>query len=73
MWPRKSESAFSKWSRSWDTVPIRWRSPSKENRTKQILYYAKDLSNNYFREMYKAMAEYAARDDPMYNEAGPSG
>jgi len=42
----------------------------KKNRTRQILYYVKDLSNNYFREMYKAMAEYAARDDYIFILAG---
>ncbi|MBN2625937.1 MAG: LacI family DNA-binding transcriptional regulator [Spirochaetales bacterium] len=42
----------------------------KNNRTKQILYFVKDLSNNYFREMYKGMAEYAARKNYIFMLAG---
>ena len=42
----------------------------KTNRTKQILYYVKDLSNNYFREMYKGMAEYAASKNYIFVLAG---
>lgn len=34
----------------------------KSSRTNQILFYVRDLSNNYFRDMYRGMAQRAAED-----------
>jgi len=33
----------------------------KNNKTHQILYYVRDLSNNYYMEMYKGMVAYAGK------------
>ena len=42
----------------------------KKNRTKQILYYVRDLKNYYYIEMYRGMAEYAATKGYVFIIAG---
>ena len=42
----------------------------KNNRTHQLLFYIRDLSNNYYMEMYKGMSEYAYDNGYMFIISG---
>jgi LacI family transcriptional regulator, repressor for deo operon, udp, cdd, tsx, nupC, and nupG len=42
----------------------------KSNRTHQLLFYVRDISNNYYMEMYKGMLEYAGTHGYMFIVSG---